>query len=149
MTCVDRRARGPFREVPGAHTFSAELRVFTSQGQAKRFFVDRIVAQAVTEGKPLSGDEQQMLSFSESDPEFEVDPALVERLQSEISDDAYEAKVAGLLEASVEHDVASDVTARDRYRDAAAVLDQGDHYVMVMIDRALGRALRPWWAFWR
>ena len=34
--------------------------MFTSQGEAKRFFVDRIVAQAVTEGKLLSDAERQM-----------------------------------------------------------------------------------------
>lgn len=123
--------------------------MFTSQGQAKRYFVDRIVAQAVREGKPLSDTARQMLGFSESDPEYEVDPALVERLESEISDDAYEAKVAGLLERAWTHDVASDGSARDRYRDAAAVLRQGDHYLAIMIERALGRELRPWWAFWR
>ena len=123
--------------------------MFTSQGQAKRFFVDRIVSQAVTEGKPLSDDERQMLSFSESDPEYEVDLALVERLENEISDDDYEAKVAGLIDRAWTHDVASDASARDRYREAAAVLGQGDHYLSIMIERALGRAQRPWWAFWR
>lgn len=123
--------------------------MFTSQGQAKRFFVDRIVAQAAAEGKPLSDDERQMLSFSESDPEYEVDLARVGRLENEISDDDYEAKVAGLLERAWTHDVASDGTARERYRDAATVLKQGDHYLAIMIERALGRAQRPWWAFWR
>jgi len=71
--------------------------VFTSQGQAKRFFVDRIVAQAATDGIPLSEAERQMLGFSESDPEYVVDPALVDRLEREISDDDYEAKVANLI----------------------------------------------------
>jgi hypothetical protein len=51
-------------------------------------------AQAVTERAPLSGAEWQMLSFSESDPEFVVSPALVEKLQAEISDEDYEAKVS-------------------------------------------------------
>jgi hypothetical protein len=60
--------------------------VFTSQGQAKRFFVGRIVTQAARDGRPLSDAEQWMLSFSESDPEFVVDPARVERVQNEITD---------------------------------------------------------------
>jgi len=46
---------------------------FASQRQAKQFFVERIVAQARREGLPLSSDEEWMLSFSESDPEFAVD----------------------------------------------------------------------------
>jgi hypothetical protein len=123
--------------------------VFTSQGQAKRFFVDRIVAQAFTEGSPLSDAEQQMLSFSESDPEFTVDPALVEQLEAEISDDDYEAKIAGLIERSWKRDVETDSNARNLYREAFTTLSRGDHYVLIMIDRALRKCLRPWWAVWR
>jgi hypothetical protein len=123
--------------------------VFTSQGQAKRFFIDTIVTQAVIEEAPLSDAELQMLSLSESDPEFVVSPALVEKLQAEISDEDYETKVAGLLERSWKRDVESDSTVGDVYREAFTVLSQGDHYLLVMINRALGRHLRPWWAFWR
>jgi hypothetical protein len=101
--------------------------LFTSQGQAKRFFVDKIAAQAETEGTPLSAAERQMLSFSESDPEFTVDPALVERLQAEISDEDYEAKVAGLIERSWHRDVEADNNAASLYREAYATLNQGDH----------------------
>jgi N-acetylglutamate synthase-like GNAT family acetyltransferase len=46
-----------------------------------------------------------MLSFSESDPEFAVDAALVEKLQAEISDEDYQANIAGLLERSWKRDV--------------------------------------------
>jgi hypothetical protein len=123
--------------------------VFTSQGQAKSFFVDKIVKQAVNDGAPLSDAERQMLRFSESDPEFVVSPALVEKLQAEISDEDYETKVAGLLERSWRRDVESDSTTPDVYREAFRVLNQGDHYLLIMIKRALGRHLRPWWAFWR
>ena len=116
--------------------------MFTSQGQAKRFFVDRIVAEAAADGKPLSEAERQMLSFSESDPEFVVDPAVVERLQNEISDEDYEAKVAGLLKRAWTHDLRSDASSRQVYREAFAVLKQGDHYLSVMLEEALGRELR-------
>ena len=90
-----------------------------------------------------------MLGFSESDPEYVVDPALVDRLASEISDDDYEAKVAALIKRAWKHDVESDPNARETYREALAVLNEGDHYIVIMIDRALGRESRPWWAFWR
>jgi hypothetical protein len=122
--------------------------VFTSQGQAKRFFVERVIAQAAAEGVPLSDAEQRMLSFSESDPEFVVSPGLVEQLQGEISDDAYEAKIAALIEGAWRRDVECDSNARTVYREAYTVLSQGDHYLLVMIDRALRRHVRPWWAFW-
>lgn len=123
--------------------------MFTSHGQAKRFFVEKVIGQAATEGIPLSDAEQRMLSFSESDPEFVVSPGLVEKLQAEISDDAYEAKIAGLIERAWKRDVESDSNARTVYHEAFTVLSQGDHYLLVMIDRALRRHLRPWWAFWR
>jgi hypothetical protein len=59
-----------------------------------------------------------MLSFSESDPEFVVDPELVQKLEAEISDEDYEAKVAGLVRRSYERDVAQDNGARNMYRQA-------------------------------
>ena len=90
-----------------------------------------------------------MLSWSESDPGFKPDPALVDQLAAEISDEEYEAKVAGLLQRSYRHDVASNSGARHTYQQAYAVLGEGDHYLLVMIKRGLGRQLRPWWAFWR
>jgi hypothetical protein len=111
--------------------------LFASQSQAKRFFVEKIVAQAELEGSPLSDAERRMLSFSESDPEFVVDPALVQRLEAEISDEDYEAKVAGLVQRSYERDFAEDHGTREMYREAHKVLRQGDHYLLVMIDRAL------------
>jgi hypothetical protein len=123
--------------------------MFATQAEAKRFFVERVLAQARTEQVRLSPAEQGMLSWSESDPEFKADPALVEQLAAELSDEEYEAKVAGLLERSYQRDVTSDSSARDRYREAYAILTRGDHYLVVMIRRALGRHVRPWWAPWR
>ena len=123
--------------------------MFTSKGQAKRFFVDKIAAQPLTEGTPLSGAERQMLSVSESDPEFAVEAALAEKLQAEISDEDYEAKIAGLIERSWKRDVETDANAGKLYREAFTTLSQGDHYLLIMIDRSLRRYLRPWWAFWR
>lgn len=125
------------------------MTIFTTQGQAKRFFVDKIAAQAAREGTPLSDAERQMLSFSESDPEFVVDPALVGKLQAEISDEDYEAKVAGLIERSWKRDVEADSDAGNVYREALTMLSQGDHYLLIMLRRALRKRLRPWWAFWR
>jgi hypothetical protein len=44
-------------------------------------------------------------------------------------------------------DAASDTGASQQYKDAYAVLKQGDHYVLMMIERGLKRYLRPWWRF--
>ena len=89
------------------------------------------------------------VSRSPSGAEFVVNPALVETLGTEISAEQYETKVAGLLVRSWKRDTKADSNAADLYREAFAVLSQGDHYVLVMIKRALGPQLRPWWAFWR
>ncbi len=123
--------------------------MFTSQGQAKRFFVDKIVAQAAKEGHLLSENERWMLSFSESDPEFTVDHTRVAALAAELPDAEYEEKVAGLARRACAADMASHPDALATYREALRVLREGDHYIVIMLDAGLARLLRPWWAFWR
>jgi hypothetical protein len=113
---------------------------FSTQSAAKRFFVDKIVAQAESESTPLSKTERDMLSFSESDPEFVIDPvALSSQLNEEETDDEYEAKIAGLIERSFRKDAASDSRLPPQWHEARSVLARGDHYLLIMIDRALGR----------
>ena len=123
--------------------------MFATPAEANQFFVEKVLAQARAEQVRLSPAEQAMLRWSESDPTFEPDPILVEKLATEISDEDYEIKVAGLLERSYRRDLTSDGAARERYRNAYSVLTQGDHYLLVMIRRAIGHHLRPWWAPWR
>jgi hypothetical protein len=113
--------------------------MFASQGQAKRFFVDKIVAQATREGRPLSENERWMLSFSESDPDFVVDPARVAALAAEIPDADYEEKIAGLAKRACEGDIASTPDALPTYREAFRVLNQGDHYILIMLKAGLSR----------
>jgi hypothetical protein len=111
---------------------------FATQSEAKRFLIEKIVAQAVAEGTPLSRAQQWMLSFSESDPHFVVDHQLVEEHEAEIDDNAYETKIAGLLKRSYQREVASSTAARGLYRAARARLAEGDHYLLLMVDQALG-----------
>jgi hypothetical protein len=120
-----------------------------TQSEAKQFIATKVVERARIEGIPLSDAEQRMLWWSESDPEFNADPVLTEQLASEISDEQYEAKIAGLLKRSFAADVAADTGARDIWQRARSVLEQGDHYILVMVDRAVGGELKPWWQFWR
>ena len=89
-----------------------------------------------------------MLSFSESDPEFVVDLSRVSALEAEISDAAYEEKVAGLAERVCATDVASNAESVATYKEAFRILNQGDHYILIMLKRGLSHWLRPWWAFW-
>lgn len=85
-----------------------------------------MIRQASVENVVLSDAERRMLSWSESDPEFEPDPALAETLASEMSDEEYEAKIAGLLKRGFAADLASDPRARDMWRQGRKILQQGD-----------------------
>jgi len=88
-----------------------------------------------------------MLYWSESDPQFDAEPDLVVQLEREISDTEYEAKIGQLLHAAYQREVQTDRSIRNQYRQAYSLLKQADHYITVMIDRALARCLRPWWKF--
>jgi len=123
--------------------------MFRTQIEAKRFIVDRVVAQARVEGVTLSDAEQEMLSWSESDPEFVVDPELPERLAAEISDENYERKIVGLLSRCFKTDVERTPEAEAQWREAAGILRQGDHCILIMLDEAIGHHSRPWWQFWK
>lgn len=89
-----------------------------------------------------------MLLWSESDPEFNADPQLVEQLATEISHAEYEMRVAGLLNRVFLADVTVDLQARDVWKQARLVLKQGDHYILVMIDQGVGKKLKRWWEIW-
>jgi hypothetical protein len=116
-----------------------------TKDEARRFFVDRVIAEADRSGVSLSVNERKTLDWSEVEPGCVADPKVAEALSQEISDDAYEAKICSLLEAAYEHDVATDASAKAGYRDAYSVLKQGDYYLLVMIEEALGQRLRRWW----
>ena len=60
-----------------------------TQTDAKKFFVEKVLTEAKREGVTLSKAEKQMLSWSESDPDFRADSALIEQL-TEISDEDYD-----------------------------------------------------------
>src|SRR3954469_7438130 len=119
-----------------------------TQPDAKRFFATKVIDRARTEGVALSDAERRMLYWSESDPEFKADPKLVEQLASEMSDDEYEAKIAALLQNAFAADSAIDSRAPEVWQQARSVLKQGDHYTLIMIDRAVGTKLKRWWEVW-
>jgi len=110
--------------------------------EARRFFIDRVVAEAERQGAPLSGNERGMLNWSEVEPGCVGDPALAEALASEISDEDYEAKISRLLVAAYERELSTSAAVKDSYREAYSVLKRGDCYLMIMIEQALGGRLR-------
>jgi hypothetical protein len=124
------------------------MATFRSQSEARQFFIDKVVGQAAKDGVPLTDDERQMLRWSESAPDSIADVALAERLTAAISDADYEAKIESFLLRSFEEDTAADARAKDRWSEAWTVLNQGDHYILVIISQAVGKHVKPWWRFW-
>lgn len=116
--------------------------MFHSQSEAKRFFIDKVILQARADSEHLSQSEEWMLGFSESDPEFSVDPAIMRAFEMEVAPQDYEAKIARLLRRRYRQDAESDAETVASYRAAYARLLEGDHYLTVMLERALGHELR-------
>ena len=81
---------------------------FTDQGDAKSFFIRKILEQAESEGVILSKAQQSMLAWSESDPCFKQDPKLNRQFEKEISQDEYEKKVQGLLKRGYKRNIQLD-----------------------------------------
>ena len=125
--------------------------MFDTQGEAKRFFVDKVIQQAGLERLALSGAERGMLSWSETDPELTLTPeeadALVRQLELEISDEQYESKIRGLLARAHKRDVASDPENKTVWKEAYSKLNEGDHYIALKLEESLGRKLRRGWFF--
>ena len=117
---------------------------FSSQWEAKQFFAQRVITQAKMEGVSLSEAERYMLSWSESDPEFTPNYELAAKVDKEIPQDKYEAKIRGLLERAYRHDIQTDPLAETRYREAYKTLKQGDHYILIMVKQALRSKWQRW-----
>ena len=109
---------------------------FATQTEAKRFLVSRVIEQAQAEGVPLSDAEVHMLSWSESDPDFEPNVEMAEA--PDVEDGIFEPKIAGLIRRAYDRDCDRDSQAKLMYRDARQKLDEGDHYIVVMVEQALG-----------
>jgi hypothetical protein len=120
----------------------------TTQSEARQFFIDKIVEQARIDRVTLSDDERTMLRWSESAEDSVADPDLPPRLAEAISDADYEAKIAGLVRRSFDRDVSNRPEAKAAWLHAQTVLAQGDHYLLIMINQAVGRRLKPWWKVW-
>jgi hypothetical protein len=123
--------------------------MFETPLQARRFFEDKIAEQAAVEGVTLTPDERLMLTWSETEPDSVADPELVARLADEISDEDYEAKITGLLARRYAADLARDSSSRTTWTDASRALGQADYYIGILVDRAVGRRLAPWWTYRR
>jgi len=118
---------------------------FLTQTEAKKFFVDKIILEASQQETSLTDAQRYMLSWSESDPDFKIIPAMNASFEQENTDIEYEKKVRKLIKNAYERDIKKDKTLREDWRKAYSVLKKGDHYILVMLKDALGSGLVPWW----
>ena len=112
--------------------------MFATQSEAKGFFVEKVVSRALSEGLPLSKQEQRLIRVSVADPDSLTD---LHDAAGEAAEREFESRVSGLLKRSYQADLQTSPDARNLYRDAYAKLAEGDHYLMVMIEQAIGRRL--------
>jgi len=110
---------------------------FHTETDAKRFIVAKVIEEAEREGVPLSPAQRHMLSWSEFDPDFAPDLSLAATQEDEIPQEEFERKIAGLIRRAYDRDAAADAGARVLYRDAHRKLSEGDHYILIAMEKAL------------
>jgi hypothetical protein len=116
--------------------------LFSSQFEGKKFFVDKVISQALKEGIALSEAEKYMLQWTEVEEGFLIDEKLNEKFREETTDEEYEKKIRFLLKRAYESDVAVNPRIKEMYHSAYDALRDGDHYILIMVKDALGRKLR-------
>ncbi len=106
---------------------------FKTQRDAKEFLVGEIVREAEREGRPLADLERKMLYFSEGDrplPDDSYDVA--EQFDRTYDRAQYEKKIAKLARAA-RRQATTDQAA---WSEAVRRLEEGDHYLLVMVGEA-------------
>ena len=111
--------------------------VFSNQKQAKQFFIDKILFQAQKDRMSLSEAEQYMLGWTETEGGFELNQKLIDEFDKQTTPEIYESKISTLIKHAYDSDALSEPGKGKIYRDAYHVLSQGDHYLLVMIKKAL------------
>jgi heme/copper-type cytochrome/quinol oxidase subunit 4 len=112
--------------------------VFRSQAQAKQFFIDKILFQAQKDQITLSEAEQYMLGWTETEGGFELNQKIIDEFEKETTRAKYEAKISNLIKHAYDSDIHNDPANGQTYHAAYRILNQGDHYLLVMIKAALG-----------
>jgi hypothetical protein len=108
---------------------------FSSQLDARQFLIDKIINQASRTATPLTDVEQRMLQLNLDRPES-ASGIPVEVLED--TGQAYELKIAGLLQAAYGRD-SSVPKEQEKYRDAVRALKGSDHYILIIATDAIPR----------
>jgi hypothetical protein len=112
---------------------------FSSQSQAKKFFIEKIKFQTQKDHVSLSEAEEYMLAWSEEDKGFLHNQELTDKFNEETTENVFEKKVIQLIKKAYKEDLRNDPSAKETYQSAYLTLCKGDHYLLVMLDEALDK----------
>ena len=104
-----------------------------SVARAKKFLIDRTLAQAERDNVPMSPVEAKMLGFAE-DSASASDMETGEEFERDYNDEEYEAKIAELLRRAYKRDEEGGEEAA--WDEALTDLAEEDAYLLVMLRRA-------------
>jgi len=123
---------------------------FADVRDAKDFLVRGIVREAALARVSLTADERSMLYFSESEGVSAELAAANARFEAECNRSEFEEKIAGLIRRARERLRRKDREELRAWTDAIDMLGTGDHYLLVMVERAgiparqVGDLPHPW-----
>jgi hypothetical protein len=105
--------------------------------QAKEFLISQIVEEARRENVPLSEVERKMLYFTEVEEALPDIMEVSEQFDRDYDTDTYESKISGLIGNAYERS-REFPEGESRWKQAIKDLHKEDHYLLVMVDQAIG-----------
>ena len=107
---------------------------------AKQFLISKVIEEAESQRANLSEIEKKMLYFSEVHPSLSDIYEVNAEFERNYNSDEYETKIAGLLKSARDRDSHSSPSREQDWKDALDALKKEDHYILVMVAQAFGRA---------
>jgi len=110
---------------------------YKTEKDAKEYLVGRIAVEAEREGMPLTEVERKMLYFTETGWTL---PNMLEvnaEFERDYDNDEYEKKIAGLAQRIRQKNKDEGEEAEAAWNEAVEKLNEGDHYLLVLIDPKL------------
>jgi len=120
--------------------------------EAKHFFVEKTVEQALLEHVPLSDLEKRMMYFTESG-EMPEDPIeLNSTFEAKYDSAEYETKMSNLLRNAYKRLKQENPSSASTWDEAVQELRKGDHYLLVLLNDTPSISPRVGisrWSFWK
>jgi hypothetical protein len=126
--------------IPAENTAKSSMSV----NEAKKFISQRILETAHRDGVDFDNLEEKMLYWTAEHEDMD----LADKFAEKHNDDDYEKKVIRLLKSAYEHDLKNGSIDLQKYNDAYIALQQGDHYLTVLLDKSIGNQISPPGSHW-